>query len=291
MLALLLIARRPWPFALMFLLAALTHTAVAQLQSDQIAILVNTNSPDSKIIADHYCLKRSVPTSHIIALPMDTSEIISRRTYDEHIAPVIRDRLNHPDLKDKIKCLLTVRGVPIRIGPILLNKNDAKFRDLLDSRLKQDYAKLKQLTVDLNNITRGIKNQPPAPPVDLEKFSFHKFRRIRDSKARIIVRDARQALTLAQKTLAAQNPSAPTHQQNIRLFGQLAQKWGGFKPVIRVLESQLAQEIERVQSLLGDVHTLQATSERQEPEKKHTTPKGRKPVLKVTLPELRMNYG
>ena len=75
MLALLLIARRLWPLALMFLLAAATHTAVAQLQSDQIAILVNTNRPDSKIIADHYCLKRSVPTSHIIAFSMNTSEI------------------------------------------------------------------------------------------------------------------------------------------------------------------------------------------------------------------------
>ena len=242
MLALLLIARRPWPFALMFLLAAPTHTAVAQLQSDQIAILVNTNSPDSKIIADHYCLKRSVPTSHIIALPMDTSEIISRRTYDEHIAPVIRDRLNHPDLKDKIKCLLTVRGVPLRIGPVLLDKNAAKKRDLVNARLKQEYGRLKQLTVDLNNLTRRLNAQPPLPSVDLKNFSLPWLRRIRDVRAQIILRDARNALTLTQKTLAAQKPTSPPQQQNIRQFAQLTEKWGGLKPTIRVLESQIAQD-------------------------------------------------
>jgi len=164
--------RRLWPLTFVFLLAAPTHSAFAQLQSDQIAILVNTNHPDSKPIADYYCLKRSVPTSHIIALPMDTSEIISRRVYDESIAPVIRDRLNHLDLKDKIKCLLTVRGVPLRIGPVLLDKNALKHRNLIASRLKQEVGRLKQLTVDLNNLTRRIKSQPPAPSVDLNNFSL-----------------------------------------------------------------------------------------------------------------------
>jgi uncharacterized protein (TIGR03790 family) len=66
-------------------------------------------------VADHYLAKRGVPKENVVALDLPAGEDISRDDYDRKLAGPLRDALR--DRKDKVKCLLTVYGVPLRVGP------------------------------------------------------------------------------------------------------------------------------------------------------------------------------
>ena len=97
----------------LLVLASLASSACA-LGPQDVYILVNKNVADSQAVADHYCAKRGVPMDHIIALDLPTGEDISRADYDAKLAGPLRDKLK--DIRDKVKVLLTVYGVPLRVG-------------------------------------------------------------------------------------------------------------------------------------------------------------------------------
>ena len=77
-------------------------------------IIFNKNVPASREVAEHYAPKRSVPADNLIALDLPDGEDISRADYDKRLVAPLRDALK--DRKDKAKVLLTVYGVPLRVG-------------------------------------------------------------------------------------------------------------------------------------------------------------------------------
>ena len=80
--------------------------------------MVNSNVNASQPIADYYCLRRGVPKENILALPLGdlTSDTISRADYDRKVVIPVRARLNSDNFQGKIKCILTIYGVPIKVG-------------------------------------------------------------------------------------------------------------------------------------------------------------------------------
>src|SRR5262245_37718623 len=84
------------------------------LELAKIIILVNKNVPASKGLAQHYCKVRGVSADNIVALDLPDEEDISRPDYDQKLAWSLRGFLK--DRKDKIKCVLTLYGVPLRVG-------------------------------------------------------------------------------------------------------------------------------------------------------------------------------
>ena len=73
-----------------FFLLFIGPVTASGFEIDQIAIIVNGSHPGSMPITEYYCRKRQVPTSHIVELPMETQEQISRLHYEDVIAPAIR---------------------------------------------------------------------------------------------------------------------------------------------------------------------------------------------------------
>lgn len=89
------------------------------LAPENILVIANNDVPASQEIAEYYCQKRDVPSENILSLSLgkDDSYEISRSDYNELIVKPVKDKLRQEGFSDKIECLLTVYGVPVRVGP------------------------------------------------------------------------------------------------------------------------------------------------------------------------------
>lgn len=102
-------------------LSALTRTESAQasLSPEEIVIIVNTNSHDSIHIGELYVRLRKVPANHLIRVSVTTKEYVSREDYEELIAEPVRAGIrNLLGEGEKIRCIITTYGIPLRVGPV-----------------------------------------------------------------------------------------------------------------------------------------------------------------------------
>ena len=88
------------------------------LEPNEILIIANSDIAESVEIAQYYCGKRGVPKENILALSLGPSfyDVITRANYDRKLAEPIRNELNRRGFANKIRCLLTIYGVPIKVG-------------------------------------------------------------------------------------------------------------------------------------------------------------------------------
>ena len=89
----------------------------AALGPDQVALVVNAKVPASRELAEFYAQRRNIPPGRIIAvdLPFPAEEVPFEQ-YDTVVAPAIRKQLRDNGLRDKVTCLVTFYGVPLRIA-------------------------------------------------------------------------------------------------------------------------------------------------------------------------------
>ena len=104
-------------------------------------IVYNEADPDSRLLAEFYADKRSVPKEQIVALKCSTKEEISRQEYDDTIAePMLRaftgnfwwklrenDGESGPVEKNRIRYVVLMRGVPLKIAPANNYSGDKPF--------------------------------------------------------------------------------------------------------------------------------------------------------------------
>lgn len=100
------------------LIALLCCGSAFGLEPGEILIIANADVAESGQIARCYSDKRGVPQANILELPLgaDLRDSISRQDYEIRLAEPIRKKLFADRLLGKIKCLLTVYGVPTRVG-------------------------------------------------------------------------------------------------------------------------------------------------------------------------------
>jgi uncharacterized protein (TIGR03790 family) len=96
------------------LVLALGSTASA-LEPEQVLVLVNRRLPASRAVAEHFCRRRAVPVENIVELVLPLGEEISREEYNRFLAGPARDAVRAR--KGTVRCLVTVHGVPLRVGP------------------------------------------------------------------------------------------------------------------------------------------------------------------------------
>ena len=117
----------------LFALALLPAAALA-LEPKDIFIVCNRDVKESRGVAEHYVSKRKVPKENVIELPLPKGEDIGREEYDTLLAAPLREALKGK--KDACKLLLTVYGVPLRVGNAKPSKDDeaevAKLQPELD---------------------------------------------------------------------------------------------------------------------------------------------------------------
>ncbi len=115
--------------------------AVAQEPGESVVLVYNSRVPASKTVADHYARARKVPQSHIVALDLPESEIISRDDFESRLQLPLWQEMRARKMlvygendKDTNRCNVvhaTVRnavlcyGVPLKIAPDPERKEEA----------------------------------------------------------------------------------------------------------------------------------------------------------------------
>jgi uncharacterized protein (TIGR03790 family) len=117
--------------AVVLLLLAASPTAA--LDPKDVIVVANKNVPASREVAEHYLARRKVPANNLIVLDLPTGEDISRADYDKRLAGPLREALK--DRKAAAKVILTVYGVPLRVGGQPPTSDERKELDKLHPEL------------------------------------------------------------------------------------------------------------------------------------------------------------
>ena len=143
--------------AIAFGLAA-NSPVLADLQPQEIAVLANSSFPGSVALAEYYCRQRGVPPENVISLDMPQAEPIGRAKY-EQIAKRLRQTFNELPNSESIRCVLTVRGVPLRVSPSSPTVEEKETSDMLKQGMA---ANLQQLN-GIRTKVRPLAGLPAVP--------------------------------------------------------------------------------------------------------------------------------
>lgn len=102
--------------SLLIALFSLIAPAARALQPDEVALIVNSNEPAGRELAQHYADARHIPENRILELDLPGGEEMSFKQYEEQVVPQVREYLRTGRLETQVKCFVTFYGVPIRIG-------------------------------------------------------------------------------------------------------------------------------------------------------------------------------
>src|SRR5438105_11281169 len=101
---------------------AVPQAATPALGPQDVCVLYNKNLPVSKSVAEYYCQRRGVPAANLIPLDVADAEEISRADYETRILAPVRAALRTH--RPPARVLLTVYGVPLRVGPKEMTEAD-----------------------------------------------------------------------------------------------------------------------------------------------------------------------
>jgi len=101
--------------------------APGRIRPEELLLLVNENSRDSKRVAKHYAQMRNVPEKNIIFFDIPRKE--RAFDYERDLAAPLRSHLLENGLAGKIRVLVTCYGIPLRVQSRAL---DSKLADLFD---------------------------------------------------------------------------------------------------------------------------------------------------------------
>jgi uncharacterized protein (TIGR03790 family) len=129
--------RRWWLAGISVVLLALSAgRRAAALEPDQLALVVNANVPASRELAEFYARKRGIPAGRIVALdlPFPGEEMPFAR-YDQSVVPAVRSFLRDNRLNDKVTCLVTFWGVPLRVARRVPAAHDAEQLQIVQAEM------------------------------------------------------------------------------------------------------------------------------------------------------------
>jgi hypothetical protein len=130
---------------------------------DDVFILTNKNVPESRELAEYYCQKRGVPRDHILAFDLPAGEDVSRATYNERLLTPLREKLK--DKKDQAKVLLSMYGIPLRVGPSEPGAEEKAELDVLKARLDKARTRQQELQKIIDALEKKAKDEPNDPEV------------------------------------------------------------------------------------------------------------------------------
>lgn len=123
-----------WGFQAAMMLAAFVlcggwaHWGWAQepfrLQPEEVVVIANRKAAESVGLARYYMKRRGLPEENLIQVWMTDEETCSREEYDRQLAEPVRRALRERFQGSRVRCLVTVRGVPLRVGPSALTAQE-----------------------------------------------------------------------------------------------------------------------------------------------------------------------
>ncbi|NOY12818.1 MAG: TIGR03790 family protein, partial [Deltaproteobacteria bacterium] len=115
----------------------------AALQPSEVLLIANRNLPESVALARYYQQRRNIPAANLLQVSMTDNEDCSRSDYRRQLVAPLRKKL--AQLPGKIRCLLLFYGLPLRVAPPELSRDewqaleDLKYRKkAVDWQLRND---------------------------------------------------------------------------------------------------------------------------------------------------------
>ncbi len=120
-------------------------TQVLALSPDQVLVLANKNTRASVGLARYYMAQRGIPAKNLLELRVTEKESCSREDYEGKVVPRVRDYLRKNDPLGKIRCLVTVFGLPLKIMPPTMRREEKERMAGLKERRKALTRQLRAL--------------------------------------------------------------------------------------------------------------------------------------------------
>lgn len=114
----------------------------AELSPNQVLIVANANSQESLAVAEHYATSRGIPEKHIAKLDLPLDETMSRDDYEKQLVIPLRRVVQTAGIQRSIRVLVTVYGVPLRVGPPTFTSDEQQLRQDASERLRSARSRL-----------------------------------------------------------------------------------------------------------------------------------------------------
>lgn len=184
------------------LITVLFTVRLFALEPSQILIIANAEVNESVQLAEYYCQKRNVPLANILKIPLGKTltEQINRRNYDAILAAPIRKEIQENRKPYQIKCLLTVYGVPIKVGTAGVLKDSEQLIPKLTETFDKKNRDFETAIGRLGKLGRSEMTNPNAPPEKFENAVKNLADKIKQAEKRIQYLDSadERAKQLAQ---------------------------------------------------------------------------------------------
>ena len=128
---------------------------VLALTPDEVVVIANTRANDSLALAKYYMQQRAIPTENLIKIRTTWKESCDREQYQDDIAEPIKKAVQKLQAHKRIRCLVTMYGVPLKIRPPLLDLDDKEQVKQLKQQISQEQERLKAAQ---DNEHAGLKN-------------------------------------------------------------------------------------------------------------------------------------
>ena len=206
--------------------------ARAELKPAEIAVIAARGNRQSEQLADYYMKARGIPAENLCLVDLPGEEVCPREQWTWTIRPDIHKWLDEHDPTKKLRCLVTVWGVPLKIGPAAVDPERIRYRQFLEDDRAQRYILLKQIAEQLDGLAPDVAIPGEAPadedakrpgpqPSELETAQTEFEKHLQAAQARV-----------AQLTGEQQQQAAVRLQQVATLAG-------GSRVVLQGMERQL----------------------------------------------------
>jgi uncharacterized protein (TIGR03790 family) len=88
---------------------------LATLQPEELLLLVNRNAREGRELAEFYAQARKVPDGRILELDLPFEDDMSHEQFERQVVPAVRAFLREQGLQEKVRCIVTFYGVPLRL--------------------------------------------------------------------------------------------------------------------------------------------------------------------------------
>lgn len=132
------------------------------LSPADLLLVFNGQEPASRIMAEHYAEVRGVPQDRLCQLDVPGQfEDITFQRFEQLIRQPVRDYLQKHKLTDKVRCLVTFYGLPIRIGPRRITTMEQQLATRWRDEYIEGYNTLREIVHELTLLGGGGPTSRP----------------------------------------------------------------------------------------------------------------------------------
>ncbi|MGA2496135.1 MAG: TIGR03790 family protein [Tepidisphaeraceae bacterium] len=134
-------------------------TRCQALEPDELLLLANRNIPQSAALAEFYRTSRGVPDGRILSLPLPLGDEIGFVAYEQDVVPAVREFIRSRNLVNKVRCIVTFYGVPLRITA---HQMTAAERDEIAALLAEQARQNDAVRLILDRMERAAQTAKPT---------------------------------------------------------------------------------------------------------------------------------